>query len=645
MEIINFKNKIENVHDGENWFVENIDQKNNWTIISNLEIKQNKKYSTKEGEIDFLVMIPQVGMTIIEIKSHKNLELKNNQFYENGVILKTQPIEQSEKQRHSLMDYLKSNLPANLGDVSKIGCARIVLLPFSELFFSESVSFRKSEIIDKYKLSENNLNSLIENSIKEHFSNYQSSPSFFSEKNIDSISKSLMSNSYSPQEIDYDYLNKDLSKFDDYQKGIIDSHENSQNVIFRGYPGTGKTNILVYLAKKWAKQNKKILYLTFNRNLAAKLDVFDMSEKNIYVEPLFDFMEKIINDNSALGIEINNEVYEGPLQEKAIEVLESINLEEKDLIFDHVFIDEGQDLLDRQGEYNLLFVDKILRNGFENGWWAIATDFETQNIYGTNDEKKDPIQYLRDISKKDLSQLVTLKRNYRNTQSNGDKIFEFLDEKSFFDVYIRKNKLLPEFIKCDSDESEINELSMLIKKLTVDQKIPAKEIVLLSPFKAKNLSNIKGYEFVEVNSDFFYERKYKENKIRYSTIHSYKGLESFYVILHGFGSEFLSNSENIEDLFTEQNIRNLAGYAEKEYAYRNGEELLPKDDRDLLWKCQAYVKRGQEFTDEQISELERMFKLGLKSGFEPFNKYSRKLFHTGAWRSLLGLYVIYSNKS
>ena len=94
-----------------------------------------------------------------------------------------------------------------------------------------------------------------------------------------------------------------------------------------------------------------------------------------------------------------------------------------------------------------------------------------------------------------------------------------------------------------------------------------------------------------------------------------------------------------------QNIRNLAGYAEKEYAYRNGEELLPKDDRDLLWKCQAYVKRGQEFTDEQISELERMFKLGLKSGFEPFNKYSRKLFHTGAWRSLLGLYVIYSNKS
>ena len=69
--------------------------------------------------------------------------------------------------------------------------------------------------------------------------------------------------------------------------------------------------------------------------------------------------------------------------------------------------------------------------------------------------------------------------------------------------------------------------------------------------------------------------------------------------------------------------------------------MLPKDDIDLLWKCQAYVKRGQEFTDDQISELERMFNLGLKSGFEPFNKYSRKLFHTGAWRSLLGLYVLY----
>ena len=49
MEIINFKNRTENIHDGENWFIDNIDQNNNWTIISNLEIKQNKKFSTKEG--------------------------------------------------------------------------------------------------------------------------------------------------------------------------------------------------------------------------------------------------------------------------------------------------------------------------------------------------------------------------------------------------------------------------------------------------------------------------------------------------------------------------------------------------------------------------------------------------------------------
>ena len=81
----------------------------------------------------------------------------------------------------------------------------------------------------------------------------------------------------------------------------------------------------------------KILYITFNRNLAAKLDVFDMQETNIHVKPLYDFMEKIINDNSDSDIEINNEVYEGPLQEAAVETLEAINLEEKDLIFDHIF--------------------------------------------------------------------------------------------------------------------------------------------------------------------------------------------------------------------------------------------------------------------------------------------------------------------
>ena len=82
MKIINSETLTTNVP-GEKWFLDEInDDKYDWTIISNKVLKQNLKLSIREGEFDFLVMIPKIGMSIVEIKSHPNLSVKKDIFYD-----------------------------------------------------------------------------------------------------------------------------------------------------------------------------------------------------------------------------------------------------------------------------------------------------------------------------------------------------------------------------------------------------------------------------------------------------------------------------------------------------------------------------------------------------------------------------------
>ena len=57
---------------GEEWFLSEIDKPEyDWVVIPNKVFKKDLRGSIKEGEIDFIVIIPNKGMVIVEVKSHK----------------------------------------------------------------------------------------------------------------------------------------------------------------------------------------------------------------------------------------------------------------------------------------------------------------------------------------------------------------------------------------------------------------------------------------------------------------------------------------------------------------------------------------------------------------------------------------------
>ena len=687
---------------GEEWFLSEIDKPGfDWVVIPNKVFKRDFKSSVKEGEIDFIVIIPNKGMVIVEIKSHPGLRIENDLFIKSdGTPLEKDTFQQTQEQRYNLMNYIKFNFPS-LGYTAN-SCARIICTPFSELYPSKSTTFRDSELIGKEKLSEG-IHSLIERALDDHLSNYPSSRNLFSDKNVNSITEILFSNSYHPPNIDYDELKEKLEKFDDYQKLLIGIFEKNQKLLFSGYPGTGKTNILVHIANEMSKEGKKVIFLCYSKVLSAKLKTFEMENKKMTVVPVYEYMCDLIDKYSSKPFPSANErnapfwrdwADTGNLQSLATDVIEK----NENLKFDALIIDEAQDILSNlRSEYNILFFDKLLRGGFKLGKWAIATD-ETQNIFGDFSKKYDPYKLLKEISETEFTQ-IPLKNNYRNTSVIGEAFFKFLKEENHYDKFIRISGFAPQFIKCDLKNSEEiieinNELSEknnllresgddvekrklnneiklltdnkvkikhenqkkslkeLLDKLIKKDKIPLNKIVVLAPglFKGsynypKNpLLDIDEYKdkIIEISPEYYLNHKYQEQKISYSTIQSFKGLEQWHVILNNFDYNFVKEPEKIMNYINSRNIRSMKKYNFS--LYKKGRPFLSEEEDKVLFKFQNYANMGWELSGEQLKILEGFFEKAIQQGYQFSEMYDRKIITTGGWRSVLGLYVIYNEE-
>ena len=688
---------------GEEWFLSEIDKPEyDWVVIPNKVFKKDLRASIKEGEIDFIVIIPNKGMVIVEVKSHKGLRLENDVFIKSdGNPLEKDTFQQTQEQRYNLMNYIKDNFPS-LG-YSANSCARVICAPFSELFPSKSTTFRDSELIGKEKLSES-IHALIEKSLDEHLSNYSSSRTLFSTKNVESITDILFSNSYHPSKIDYEHLEENLETFDDYQKLLVELFERNQKLLFSGYPGTGKTNILIHLANKQANEGKKVIFLCYGKVLSAKLKTFDMAHENITVEPVYEYMCDLIDEHSnnpfpSLPERIEAKFWRewadtGKLQSIATETIE----ENEHLRFDSLIIDEAQDILSNlRSEYNVLFFDKLLRGGFKEGIWAIATD-ETQNIFGDFGAKYDPYELLKEISETEFTQ-IPLKNNYRNTSVIGDAIFNFLKEENYYDKFNRISGSTPQFIKCDLKNSEEiieinsglseknnqlkesnnneektklnNEIKLmadkkdeikyelqkkslkeLLDRLVKKDKVPLNKIVVLAPglfegsynYPKNPLLDLDDYKdkIIEISPEYYLNHKYDEQKISYSTIQSFKGLEQWHVILNNFDYNFVKESEKIQNYINHRNIRGMKAY---NYSLKEkNRSFLTEDEDNIVFKFQNYINKGWELSSDQLKILEGNFEKAIQQGYQFSEMYDRKIITSGGWRSVLGLYVIYNEE-
>lgn len=492
-----------------------------WYVLHSVGIARHPTQS--QGEADFIVIFPDGGTFALEVKG-------GGISYENGVWYSTDrfgvqniiknPVTEANNAMHALMTFVEKNNTENL---------QWSLFGFGVVFPDSTVHGRFSiPDLDDYQIAD------IDNyyDIKAYllklsgFWKSRKSPRVFvpNKHQANAIVTILRPN--------YDFKPAISSQIRSVEKQIITLTENQQLVfegllenercLIKGSAGTGKTVLAMETARTFAGHGKRVGLFCYNRNLAGWLKENIGDNTSIVCDSLLDYMEREIlailspamdqmrrNDTKKYYSDVVPSLYAEYLMDQAHEP------------FDVLIIDEAQDVFET---HYLEAIDLMLSGGLQNGNWYFFMDADKQNLYFAHMGYEEIIKTLDEYHSHFAN--YSLINNCRNSQAIIEKIDSiFGTHTKFRRMEMRGTDVLIRGYKKSQDQVEIVEF--ILRQLLKEQ-IPFDDIVILSA------SRFDGSVASDLTIPVSTERKNRKGKLLFSTIHSFKGLESPIVILVDF---------------------------------------------------------------------------------------------------------------
>ncbi len=514
---------------------------NNWIIFHSLKISKHAHQRT--GELDFLFIIPNVGMLCLEVKSHHTISFDEDYWYYGKKEEKGKsPFDQVEGNMQSIRAYIKNRNPQLRG-----------LLLHTAVFFTDwtlkekSIEWDNVPTLNKKDYLECYDTSFAKKILDILQKGHKESQKIYDWYSIDKCKPSREQTSdlthiikpkfYPPLEcFDYNHLvenENQIKRYTNEQCDALDRLKRNKKILITGYAGTGKTYLALKAIKDSTAQKKKTLFLCFNRNLSAWLEkVIDLDASKGLIKR--EYLEQA-TFHKFLGshipeVEGNKKV---KIRELITEFIDAYanNRTTKITKYDYVVIDEVQDFLNFKGVFGVL--NLFIKDGFSDGNWLFLGDVQKQVLYGdinALDEQK--IKIIEDLSDSDIT-FYELTKNCRNQKRLAETIEWISNLKPPYTSYLIDDLGEDHFsLKTYEDKKDQNRQVMRLLD-TLKRRHNKENIILLSPIKnscGKALSKKyqkKYYEYGE-------ELKYQSQGIAYSTIHSFKGLERAIVILTDF---------------------------------------------------------------------------------------------------------------
>jgi len=289
------------------------------------------------------------------------------------------------------------------------------------------------------------------------------------------------------------------------------SHSEQKKVFFEGRAGTGKTVIAKALAEEKAAQGLKVMYLCFNEELASSMK-YNLQDVDVFY---FHQLSRDVCEKAGIEWQIptdytrKEDFYNIDCNDLLLEALEELPEQRWDV----VVVDEAHDLK----EDWWLSVHELLKDKKKSYLWAFI----------------DPLQDI--FSRKSLEQFslrpAPLFFNCRNTKEIAKFSYGWVDDKPHMHPESPQGEEVEDIYYKDNHD-QLDKLSDLLQELLADQKVLAKDIVVLtgvshnkSPVWKMRDSLPEGMKLTKTRG------RRQRNNIYFTSIWRFKGLDSKIVIM------------------------------------------------------------------------------------------------------------------
>ena len=473
--------------------IKKIQLESDWLAYHSLNISEHEYKDW--AEIDFIILGPK-GLFCYEVKggrvSYNEGIWTYTDRYNKGHKTSNGPFEQAKSGTYALLEKLKKDKNIDVKTNYNFGWGVI----FPDIQWGVTSPEMPKEIVCEKKKSINpeQFKKYLNNMIN-YWSLKNNKKNNISKKTIDEISNYLRPNfDRAPSLVDQSNdINKKFIQFTDEQYKVLDSIEENDRILCSGGAGTGKSFLAIQTAFRAASEGMTVL-------VTAKHPIFISSFRKSFQDSIY------INKITVIDFD---------------EVLQNIN--KFSSVFDVIVVDEAQDVMNFE---DIDVLDKVLKKGVENGKWRFFMDENAQaGILGRYE--KEALTYV----KQHRNSIQKLHDNCRNT-NEIIKTAESLSKARIGEARLKSPGPQVEILTYEDEIDKINKISEYLDIL-FNKEINYKDIAILS-FVNKSESCINKLSerwqdaIIEINK---FNINSEENKILFSNIKDYKGLESNNVII------------------------------------------------------------------------------------------------------------------
>lgn len=478
---------------------------------------QVESRQVRQGECDFLILHPRLGLISIEAKPGDiTYDSKSGVWYRSdGELLKNDPFLQAQRSAHALKQLLQSRAK---------GWTQHQLPHSFAVYFCGADHVKghfPAHALPSIMLLQGDLPRLKERlaGVAKQFGSTSAQPLVKLVQEAIAVLRPefRLVRTMSTQ---LKMLDDEFLRLTEAQSRVLDLMRDSRRVLVKGCAGSGKTLLALEKAMRLASEGLKVLLLCYNIPLAEWLKVTASRENSdVTVSHFHGICEQF---SKFAGISYKTPDGQSRLTEffdtVAPNCLDHAIKAGVGPRFDAIIVDEGQDFI---GEWWIIIED--LLKDQKNGYLYIFYDPD-QNIFSRK------FGFLIEEAK------VTLDRICRNTrQISGyvNRVSGMNHEAADFTM----DGPEPCEVEVTTDEEELAAVEKIVRELIFQKKIHPEQIVIVgsrrrqnSPFSKHNvIAGIPLIDEADENADGAIK-----GKIRYATVYRFKGLESDCAIVIGF---------------------------------------------------------------------------------------------------------------